>query len=99
MFEVRTAQPQDLTTLPELERLADTSFDSLGIRPLPPPGTVEELGQALVVLVTGDPPIGFARIDRLLDGAHLEQLSVHPEHSQQGAGRALLRAACQWVQA
>jgi GNAT superfamily N-acetyltransferase len=99
MFEVRPAQPEELAALPEVERLADTRFDPLGIGPLPPPGTVEELRHAMVVLVTGDPPIGFARIDHLQDGAHLEQLSVHPDHGQHGTGRALLQAACQWVQA
>ncbi len=97
MFEVRPAQPEELVGLPEVERLADTRFDSLGIGPFPPPGTVEALCQAMVILVTGHPPIGFARIDRLLDGAHLEQLSVHPDHGGHGAGRALLQAACLWI--
>ena len=30
-------------------------------------------------------------------GAHLEQLSVHPDHAGHGIGRALLRAGCAWA--
>ena len=33
------------------------------------------------------------------DGAHLEQLSVHPEHGRRGLGRALLRAGLEWAAA
>ena len=73
---------------------ADTMFEPLGIGPLPGPGTVEEFAAALVVLVAGDPPVGLCRIDGIGDGAHLEQLSVHPDHGRRGIGRALLRAGC-----
>jgi GNAT superfamily N-acetyltransferase len=95
--QVRIAGPDDLPGLPELEAASDTLFTSIGIGPLPSPGSVEELADALVVLVTGDPPIGFARIDSLLGDAHLEQLSVHPDQVRQGHGRALVRAACEWA--
>jgi GNAT superfamily N-acetyltransferase len=85
--------------LPDLERAADTMYASLGVGPLPGPGTVEEFESALVVLVSGDPPVGLARIDALAGGAHLEQLSVHPDYGRVGVGRALLKAACQWAAA
>jgi GNAT superfamily N-acetyltransferase len=39
------------------------------------------------------------RTDRTRGGAHLEQLSVHPDHGRRGIGRALLRAACEWATA
>jgi len=95
--EVRPARPEELVLLPSLEVAADTVFGSMDIGPLPPPGTVEELTAALVILVIGDPPQGFARIDALGGGAHLEQVAVHPEHGRQGLGRSLVRAACQWA--
>ena len=63
----------------------------------PGPGTVEEFAAALVVLVAADPPVGLCRIDAIGDGAHLEQLSVHPDHARRGIGRALLRAGCAWA--
>jgi GNAT superfamily N-acetyltransferase len=74
-------------------------FEPLGIGPLPGPGTPEEFAAALVVLVAGDPPVGFCRIDAVDGKAHLEQLSVHPDHARRGLGRALLRAGCDWARA
>jgi GNAT superfamily N-acetyltransferase len=97
---VRPIRPDELTLLPDLEAAADTVFERLGIGPLPGPGTVDAFAGALVVLVAGDPPVGLCRIDGIdgiVPGAHLEQLSVHPEHAGHGIGRALLRAACAWA--
>jgi GNAT superfamily N-acetyltransferase len=96
---IRPAQAMDLLALPALEAEADTMFEPLGIGPLPGPGTVEEFAAALVVLVAGDPPVGLCRIDAAGEGAHLEQLSVHPDHGRRGIGRALLRAGCAWAAA
>jgi GNAT superfamily N-acetyltransferase len=97
--DVRPVRPDELDALPELERAADTIYAPLGIGPLPSPGTVEEFRSALFVLVSGDPPVGLARIDELAGGAHLEQLSVHPDQAKQGIGRALLKGACRWAAA
>ena len=96
---IRTARPGELALLPPLEAASDTLFQSLGIGPLPDPGTEAQLAAALVVLVAADPPQGFARIDALARGAHahLEQLSVHPDYGRRGIGRALLRAAVDWA--
>jgi GNAT superfamily N-acetyltransferase len=95
--EIRPARPDELVRLPALEQASDTLFLSLQIGPLPLPGTVESLRAALVVLVAGDPPVGFIRIDRLDGAAHLEQLAVHPDHGRRGIGRALVMAACRWA--
>lgn len=103
---VRAARADELAHLPPLEKRADEMFTPLGIGPLPEPGTVEELADAQVVLVAGDPPQGFARLDVLRNDAgdvaapgtvHLEQLSVDPDHGRRGVGRALLRAAVAWA--
>jgi GNAT superfamily N-acetyltransferase len=94
---IRLARPDDMALLPPLEAASDTMFDAIGVGPLPGPGTVEEFSTALVVLVAGDPPVGLCRIDALAGGAHLEQLSVHPDHARRGIGRALLRAGCDWT--
>jgi GNAT superfamily N-acetyltransferase len=96
---IRPVRPDELALLPELEAAADTVFEPLGIGPLPGPGTAEEFAAALVVLVAGDPPIGLCRLDDVAGDAHLEQLSVRPEHAGRGIGRSLLRAAFVWARA
>ncbi|HUC05435.1 MAG TPA: GNAT family N-acetyltransferase [Acidimicrobiales bacterium] len=96
---VRLATRDELAGLPEVERAADELFDALGMGPFPRPGTPDELAAALAVLVVGRPPAGFARVDRVDGGAHLEQLSVHPAHGRRGYGRALVRGACAWASA
>ena len=95
---VRLVRPDELALLPGLEAAADTLFDHLGVGPLPGPGTVEQFAAALVVLVAGDPPVGLCRIEGI-GGAHLEQLSVHPDQARRGIGRALLRAGVEWARA
>jgi GNAT superfamily N-acetyltransferase len=96
---IRRAPLNELVLLPAIEAAADTLFEPLGIGPLPGPGTPRDFAGALVVLVADDPPVGFCRIDGIGGGAHLEQLSVHPDHAGRGIGRALLRAGCAWAKA
>jgi GNAT superfamily N-acetyltransferase len=98
---IRPVRPEELTLLPTLEAAADAQFGALGIGPLPGPGTPEDFARALVVLVAeagAAGPVGLCRIDAIGEtGAHLEQLSVHPDHAGHGIGRALLRAGCVWA--
>jgi len=94
---IRPVRPDELPLLPPLEAAADTLFEPLGIGPLPGPSTPQQFGAALVVLVAGEPPVGLCRIDAVGDLAHLEQLSVHPDHTRRGLGRSLLRAAVEWA--
>ena len=97
MNEVRSADPEELPVLPALERASDDVFAPLGLGPFPPPGDVTELRAARAVLVVGKPPLGFARIEEVDGLAHLEQLSVHPDHTRAGLGSRLLEAACRWA--
>jgi GNAT superfamily N-acetyltransferase len=89
----------ELALLPAVEAAADTMFAPFEHGAFPGPGTPEEFAAALVVLVAGDPPVGLCRIDAVGGGAHLEQLSVDPEHGRRGIGRALLRAGVDWAAA
>lgn len=96
---IRLARPDELELLPGVEAAADTLFEPLGIGPLPAPASAETYAASLAVLVAGDPPVGLCRIDAVGKRAHLEQLSVHPDHGHRGVGRALLRAGCAWAAA
>ncbi|MEY9930694.1 GNAT superfamily N-acetyltransferase [Catenulispora sp. GP43] len=100
-WPVRLAGAEDLAGLPALETAADALLaDYLGV-PLPPaPDTgvaVAALARAAAVLVAGAPPVGFARIDVVDGGAHLEQLAVDPALGRRGLGTALVRACCDWA--
>jgi len=94
---VRPAGPDDFPHLAELERAADEIFAAIGIVGLPPPPLAEEYAGAAAVLVTGEPPVGFARIELKCGEAYLDQLSVHPTAMRQGIGTALLEAALGWA--
>ena len=97
---VRLVRPDELALLPEIEVAADAVFVDHEIGPLPPPTEdLAELARARAILVTGDPLSGFARIEEVDGAAHLEQLSVHPDHARSGAGTALLRASIEWATA
>jgi GNAT superfamily N-acetyltransferase len=97
MIDVRPAGPDDLPHLPEIERAADTVFTTIGIEGLPSAAPAEDYADAAAVLVVGNPPVGFARVELKCGEAYLDQLSVHPSAMGQGVGSALLDAAVAWA--
>jgi GNAT superfamily N-acetyltransferase len=58
---------------------------------------VADFTGADAVLVAGEPPVGFARVDVIAGDPYLSQLSVHPRSMRQGVGSALLEAAVEWA--
>jgi len=100
---VRLATEADLDRLADIERAADRAFAPLfgdvqwGEPPSGPERAAEE-GFVLVVAEEEDgPPVGFVHVLEPVLGterlAHLEQLSVHPDHARRGHGRELVEAA------
>ncbi|HEU4675481.1 MAG TPA: hypothetical protein VFS29_05825, partial [Motilibacteraceae bacterium] len=75
-LDVRPATAGELELLPAVEAASDALFARAGLA-LPASAAVaapEELAAAASLLVVGDPPVGYARVE-LVDGtAHLEQL-------------------------
>jgi GNAT superfamily N-acetyltransferase len=101
---IRAPRADELGELQAIELAAGVLFRDVGMPEIADaaPPLVEELERAAAVLVAvddGDRPIGYARVE-LVDGhAHLEQLSVHPDHGRQGIGTALLDAVATWARA
>lgn len=44
-----------------------------------------------------DHPVAYLLLDVVDDAAHIEQVSVHPDHAGRGLGRALIEAAAAWA--
>lgn len=92
---VRRARAADLDALAPIEAAADAVLATvMDIGHWPPPDSGQtRAGQPGWVLVVGDPVVGFAHLRDLGDGAHLEQLAVHPAAHRQGLETMLLWAA------
>lgn len=97
---VRLASPADLPRIAAIEDsglvLFEEALGDLAGTALagPAPEGGERAAQDGWLLVAGDPAFGFAHVLRIDRHAHLEQLSVEPEHGRRGVGTALLEAAC-----
>src|SRR5262249_30583947 len=69
------------------------------------PGTVAELrpyadaGRAFVLVDADDQPIAYLLLDLFDGAAHIEQVSVHPDHARNGVGRELIEHAATWASA
>jgi GNAT superfamily N-acetyltransferase len=54
-------------------------------------------GRAWVVADEGDHPVAYLLLTVLDGGAHVEQVSVHPDHARRGLGKSLLDTAADWA--
>lgn len=85
----------------DIERAADEIFAaSFGVMSWddPPSGATRASMPGFILVVAEEeredaPAVGFVHVIEHEGGAHLEQLSVLPEHGRRGHGRALLDAA------
>lgn len=98
-IHIRLATDADFPGLESIERRADAPLvDYLDALDWPPATPAAERaaasGFALVAedLHTNE-PVGFVHVLHVGPGAHLEQISVLPEHGRRGIGAALLEAA------
>lgn len=102
---IRLAHADDLLRLQDIERAAGEAFRALGMDSIADdePLSIDELGAYVAggrawVSVDGlDYPLAYLLVDVVDGNAHVEQVSVDPEHSHQGLGRELLHAARVWA--
>jgi GNAT superfamily N-acetyltransferase len=97
--EVRPADPSEFERLRWIEFESDRLYLDVGIGPFAEDDSANHLPVAAAVFAVGDPAVGFVSLE-IVDGvAHVDQVSVLPDHGRQGLGRALLEAAVGWAAA
>jgi GNAT superfamily N-acetyltransferase len=104
-MRIRIARSDDLAVLVEIERAAGRMFLLLDADLFADhdPGSVEELtpyadsGRAFVSVDADDRPVGYLLLDPIDGAAHIEQVSVHPDHARRRLGRALIEHAASWA--
>ena len=104
-MRIRIARSDDLAALVEIERATGRMFLMLDADLFadPDPGSVEELTsyadgcRAFVSVDADDQPVGYLLVDLVDDAAHIEQVSVHPDHARKGLGRELIEHVASWA--
>ena len=105
MRAVRPARDADLPAVRDVERAAGRAFADLGMDLVAEdePPSLDELrryaadGRAWVRTDDEDRPVAYLVAD-VVDGcAHLEQVSVHPDHGRRGLGRELVEHLAAWA--
>ena len=102
---IRAARLDELGLLIEIERAAGAPFRSLGMDAVADddPGSIGQLtpyaedGRAFVAVDSTDRPLGYLLLDVVDAAAHIEQVSVHPDHARRRIGRALIERAETWA--
>lgn len=106
-MNVRPAREDDLRRLRDIERAAGRAFADLGMHLVAddePPSldTLREYadaGRAWVRTDDEDRAVAYL-LAEVVDGcAHLEQVSVHPDHARRGLGGELVSALEGWARA
>jgi GNAT superfamily N-acetyltransferase len=102
---IRPAQPTDGAAVGEVERLAGGRFREVGLDSIADhePSSTDALAayavaeRAWVAVDSAGTLVGFVLVDVVDDCAHIEQVSVHPDHQGAGIGRALLDRVRTWA--
>ena len=103
---MRPARSGDLSQLRRIERASGQRYREFGLDHVAEdePAPVETLaayaadGRAWVAVGADDEPVGYILVDRVDDAAHIEQVSVLPEHQGRGIGKALIARARAWAE-
>ena len=104
---IRPASSEDGSAIREIEWSAGERFRDVGLPEIaedePPSAEIlaryAEDGRSWVAVDQADNPIGYVIVDVVDGNAHIEQVSVHPDHQGTGVGRALLEHVRAWAAA
>lgn len=102
---VRRATAADVAALQQIEVRAGRAFAEVGLPEVasddPMPTALLEGhaadGRCAVVVGADDRPLGYVVVERVDAHAHVEQVSVDPDHQGRGLGRRLLAWVDDWA--
>lgn len=102
---IRLARHDDLPAIQNIEVAAGALFTTVGMSAVAQddPPSLDELARfqrsdrAWVALDHHDAPVGYLLLDVVDANAHVEQVTVHPDHARRGRGRDLLNVAQRWA--
>ncbi len=102
---LRAARSEDLAVLREIERASGQRYRDFGLDQVADdePASIDVLagyangGRAWTAVNDDDIPVGYVLVDDVDGAAHIEQVSVLPEHQGRGLGRALIDRAERWA--
>ena len=102
---IRLGNEAELPALRDIENAAGEVFRTAGMDSVADnePPSVEILQRYLsagglwVSTDERDQPIGYLVVDVVDGNAHIEQVSVHPDHAGQRLGAALIEQAARWA--
>lgn len=104
-MSIRPCRLEEATALQEIERLAGARFRDVGLNDVADdePLSIEALagyardGRAWAAVNPADEPLGYLIVDVVDSNAHVEQVSVRPDHQGLGLGRALIERVRAWA--
>jgi GNAT superfamily N-acetyltransferase len=102
---IRPCLPGDAPALQVIELLAGERFREVGLGDVADnePASVDALaayataGRGWVAVDDTGEPVGYVVVDEVDGNAHVEQVSVRPDHQGAGIGRALLDRVRTWA--
>jgi len=100
-----SARQDELELLRTLESAAGVLFRGIGMTDIaehPPPPLqlfeqARQAGRLWVSVDADDHPTGFVLVTLVDGAAHIEQISVHPDHQGQGLGRRMIGHVDAWA--
>lgn len=106
-YLIEPARAADIEGLPAIERAAVSLFapgqipESLraDVTSMQALRAAYDAGLLWVARAPAGEVVGFALVDLLAGGPHLEEIDVHPSHGRRGVGRALVEAVSAWARA
>jgi GNAT superfamily N-acetyltransferase len=102
---IRRPRSDELEALRDIERAAGRSFAEIGMSDIAEdaPDAIEVLEgylqdrRAWIATDADDRAIAYILIDVIDGNAHIEQVSVHPDHGRRGVGQALIDHVGAWA--